>query len=205
MQKFHILTYARTNSSIVEMPLEETKSIHGGCELVYLKILMIRLRRVQNFYEWLEFKKIVEDNKEFVLKNFNLRWLLSVVDTYADCGAPVEQSSAMLVDSFFTFEKLRSGEQGLICSTKRDPPILCMPVFDGTCLSSINMGEGDDTLINYFHRVFKCLDRTPMLRDIFIVFMENAWKFDSHFSALSPYYVYIKSGYNDKVKDSSCQ
>lgn len=200
MQAFHDLTYARSDNRIIDIPINEIGRIHKGCELVFYKILMIRLRRRYNLNEWNMFRQFTDTNITFITENFSLRWLLSVVDTYADCGNDIEKSNAMLIDSFFTFEKLRAGEKGLYDFVERQKKIMCMPVFDGASLNSVNMEQGDDTLVNYFHRIFNVLETTPTLLTIYKTYMESAWKHDSHFSTLSPHYIYIKSGYDDGIR-----
>jgi hypothetical protein len=194
LARFVKLTYARTDHSIINVPLEETESIHKKCDLAFYKVLMIRLRRRNNAEEWQLFKKFTEENKSYILDNFNLRWLLSVVDTYADCGEPLEKSNAMLVDSFMTNEKLRQTEKCIFDFVEK-PADKKDFIRHIDSLYSVNLGAGDDTVNNYFKRVFDCLKETPVLYAIFLKYMEFAWENDTVFAALTPHYGYIKWGY----------
>ena len=101
---FDKFTVARKNNRICIIPLHRLhKNTH--CTFVYLKKLLIRLRRNNAAADWVAFKGTFETYADEIIPIMNGRWLVSMLDTYVDYADPIESRNAMIALSFPSYEK----------------------------------------------------------------------------------------------------
>lgn len=144
----------------VDMPSNAT-------ELVKLEVMSKNLRR--GFGGWNEFKSFVERED---LKQFNLRWLISISDSYMTNGTEMERAISGIISTFATM-----GIRTLDTITPKDVKLSSNHVrlYDG--MSSINLGHCD-TYQNYFERIDSVIRQEPFLyklwREIKSRFQQNS-------------------------------
>lgn len=75
------------------------------CLLERIKLHIIRLRRGHGG-DFTAFDTLVQQHLDFLCRNLSSRWLISILDSYADNGNEAERTAAMLAVSLFNWEKL---------------------------------------------------------------------------------------------------
>lgn len=119
--------------------------------------LMVELRNRRNVDE--NFKKFDEIIKSSIDKitDFNIRWCISVCDTYADFGTPDERRNAMMISLFVNLMKIGDsmywGQEPNICKA-------VIPTFNG--LNTIDF-RADNMILNLSARLNRLLKETPHL------------------------------------------
>jgi len=119
--------------------------------------LIVELRNYRNVDEnYDKFKRIVGDNIDEVTK-FNVRWLVSVVDTFADFGNPVVKRNAFMISLFVNIVKI-----GDTVFWNREPhgKVGVVPTFNG--LNTVDF-NGDNMLLNLSARLNRIMKETPVL------------------------------------------
>ncbi|MBX3454269.1 ATP-binding cassette domain-containing protein [Ferrovibrio sp.] len=76
-----------------------------SCLLERTKLHIIRLRRGHGD-DFAAFDALVRQHLDFLRLNLSSRWLISILDSYADGGSEVERSAAILASGLFNWEKL---------------------------------------------------------------------------------------------------
>jgi len=51
-------------------------------------------------------RQLVEGNLDLVVQQLDARWLVSICDSYADFGTPIEARNALLISSFLNWERI---------------------------------------------------------------------------------------------------
>ena len=124
---------------------------------------------------WQELRSIVEGDVEAVCRGSDTRWLVSICDTYADFGDPVERAGAMLVVLLANWEKCAWTLRNLTgAGTPRMPEAedRNAPLWDG--VASIDLlNRTYDMPRNLFGRLRRALSPAPHLQRIF---QEVAWR-----------------------------
>ncbi len=105
----------------------------------------------------------------------------------------------MLVDSFFTFEKLRYTEKCFFEFYKKEYRNDWINVFKDQ-MTSVSLHCGDDTINNFLKRVNDNIKFCPSLHKIWHKYMKCASEHDSIFSSLDRYYDYILFEYKRMEK-----
>ncbi|SJZ89397.1 protein of unknown function [Trichlorobacter thiogenes] len=133
--------------------------------------LIVNLRRgVEAEASMILFRQAVEVYIEEVCKQFDTRWLVSICDTFAEFGEPVERRNAFMVSMLAIFEKVsqtyaywRLGyPQSLAPATPLEHRKI--PLWDG--MDSFHLVHGDVT-INMFRRLENLLSETPSIEKIY--------------------------------------
>lgn len=118
---------------------------------------------------FMKFDALVKANSSDILAGFNVKWLTSICDTYADFGDESERRNALyitfivattrLADTLF---KLHDGKLNMekVMSHKQKRFLL----YDGVKTLHI---DKQDTLLNLAKRVKRNMRDTPFLYDIF--------------------------------------
>lgn len=157
-----------------------------------VKSLIALLRN--NKYEknlWEEFRNFICDNIEGICRDLDTRWLVSVCDTYVDCGDEVYSRNAMLVVQLVNFEKLWATyllmhdvkeNQDKIRQLKRNKVI---PLWDG--MYSFNINHGDMTN-NLFFRIETLMKSTPEIEAIYLEVIRRIEKRGTVLSKLNEYH-----------------
>lgn len=157
-----------------------------------LKPLIVQLRRQNNVEQnWQTFQKIIEGNLEKVCNELDTRWLISVTDTYADYGSPIEQRNALYISMIANFEKLWATNllmYDLKSNRERTDKLLnneIIPLWDG--MYSFNINRGDMTR-NLFGRLFEFQKETPVLEKILETVLQRMMENETTLANLSTYH-----------------
>ena len=175
-----------TDASDLTAKLEEVRrSFEGTSELCYFHAeLIVRIRRgIDVSTNWLAFCLLWEQECDFLCKRLNSRWLISALDTYADCGQPLQRPRALISIALFntirlseTERALFSGEthkpQGAVNLYKQDMAQL----WDG--IETYNLRRGD-MVWNMLRRIRRCLAPDPILKAIFETLLARALQSDT--------------------------
>lgn len=192
------LEYDRTDITILDISQEDL--LKTSCEFVLFKKLLIRLRRGKA-EDWLMFKSIFEKNISELLTVINSRWLLSIIDTYADCGNDLESGNALAVSNIFTLEKIYATDQIIFNKTLKSNQRRMdqLPLWDGLLTLRLNL---DDMPRNFLLRNLKILTRTPVLKKVFIELFKRAYK-NQNFSmnVIFNNSTFLRDDYNRLIKD----
>lgn len=147
---------------------------------------IVKCRRGYEMEEsWPAFKNNVEKNIERIVENWNSRWMLSIVDTYADYGTQLEQATSTLISAFFN--NMRMMDSYLMLLDKKEfndelwHNIKQEPLWDGFLTFNLRYG---DTMINLYKRMQRTIDRTPLLKSIFEELLQRAVEHTNTFSFL---------------------
>lgn len=134
--------------------------------------LVPRLRRgIETEATWRDFRRCLEEHEAELLATLNTRQLVSVCDTFADYGDPIERRNAMLAAVVVNMEKV--AQSYLLWKLDYDPGAFdtadCAPsrkvqLWDG--MNSFHTVIGDVTS-NMFARLHSLLDETPLIAAIF--------------------------------------
>ena len=128
------------------------------------------LRRGAGAEAWQDFRELVEREVEEVCRGSTTRQLISICDTYADYGGPVERRNALLISLLGNMEKV--GQSFLLWRTGYhrpfDPPASIPPrkiaLWDGMDTMHADIG---DVTNNLFARLESVLAETPALEVIY--------------------------------------
>lgn len=142
------------------------------------RTIVIAIRRIRRGEDmsrnWTKLVRVVEANLEEIATTFSARWILSICDTYADHGEPVERRNALLISVFLNMIKFADTSRlmrGPIDQAKLeelrspDRPI----VFSE--MRCIHLGASD-TLLNLSKRMTHHLAETPTLARLFRAVLE---------------------------------
>jgi len=152
---------------------EEFAGKPEACFQVVKQIVYLR-RNIDQEKSWHRFKELVETYIDLYVKHLDTRWLVSICDTYADFGTPLERSNAILISTLVNMTK--------ICETLR---VVCVdpefdlhkvktqkraPLWDG--MSTYLVKAGNMTR-NLFSRISIVVKSTPVLEKIWIRIFEK--------------------------------
>lgn len=133
-------------------------------------------------------RQLVQGNIKLVLNQLNSRWLVSICDSYADFGKPIEARNALLISTFLNWERLAASyiHWSEPSRTTRciDNPVdpKNQPLWDG--LVTVQLTRGD-TINNLLIRYAKLLENTPHLLRIWHTLLDRLKNNDSVMSALN--------------------
>ena len=125
---------------------------------------------------WLELKRLVENNTAQVCREADTRWLVSILDTYADFGDEVEKRNALLVVQIANFEKLWATNLLMYDVNENKEKLKelrrnkVIPLWDG--MYSFNINHGDMTG-NFFGRLESMLEGSPVILEIYRTIIER--------------------------------
>jgi hypothetical protein len=131
--------------------------------------LIVRCRRSRDQAAWEELRALVEADVDAFCAGTDTRWLVSVCDTYADYGEPVEQAAAMLVVLLINWEKM-AWSLRLVCGgafpAPAEPEDCLADLWDG--VTSLHLrSRGCDMPENMFRRLRHALIPVPVIARIF--------------------------------------
>lgn len=116
-----------------------------------------------------KFKGVVDENSDEILKTFNLRWLISICDTYADYGNPIEQRNSLLISLFVNLIRVSDTytltmNAGHSIEMIEKLKVQQIPLVGG--LVTLNIDK-QDTCLNLSKRMNKLLPCTPFLFEVY--------------------------------------
>lgn len=148
------------------------------CKFERLKNRIIRLRRSEfDGEDWQYFRQEVVDDIELFGRELNSRWLISIVDTFADWGSEQEQANAVLISTLVNYEKAVRTNEIVYRRTKTRAPIVdgvdyqaseknsLLELWDGIEIAAGSANE--DFFVNVLRRLARQLSKTPELRSVF--------------------------------------
>jgi hypothetical protein len=110
-----------------------------------------------------EFFMIITEKIAYMLEEFSLRDLISIVDTYADHGTDLQKAQAMMISSFFNCIKISDTFLQYIKSTEsyeRPSSNGVFHLYDG--VNSLRI-QYDDMPSVLFYRILRSLRNAPVL------------------------------------------
>ena len=117
--------------------------------------------------------------------HWNSRWLLSIVDTYAEDGkTPVERANALNITSIITHAKLLDSYLAMVNDpTFNREKFLAnrgqQPLWDGFLTVQLAY---DDVFINFGNRLKSSLEKTPNLYKLFMELFKRMQESDSAYT-----------------------
>lgn len=149
--------------------------------------LIQNLRRGEDvFKSKIIFFREIKLNSDKWLKTLDLRWLISIVDTFADHGTPIEKSNAMIISTFANLIKIADTAIQL---TRPDETKLqrlledVVYLYDGMNSTKIIR---DDMLGVLWFRISDVMEKTPILGRFFEEIKER-FKKNSQILKISQY------------------
>jgi hypothetical protein len=85
-----------------------------------VKIIVLIRRGISLEHNVKLFFRITELEIDFLLSALSTRWLLSIADTYADYGTPVQQATAAMIVLLFNTMKLTETERLIVVDNRHD-------------------------------------------------------------------------------------
>jgi hypothetical protein len=173
----HRYQVPRKDNTICDIPLGKLNR-DTKCPYVFLKKLIIRLRRTRKPEDFVAFKKLVEPNLDDFLKTLSARWVVSLLDCYVDHGDPLESRNALIAVSIVNCEKMIKTRD--LFYTKEPNPSA-----DGSVRHEF--ADGLDTFItgdadmpaNFFKRIRSKIKESPKIHKMFKLLMQRLVEGDS--------------------------
>jgi len=69
------------------------------CHKLVEHIIYLR-RDIDTEHHWAEFENLLEKYQDVLLKEYDVRWMLSILDTLVDFGTPLQKATAMTIVAF---------------------------------------------------------------------------------------------------------
>src|SRR6056300_468971 len=144
--------------------------------------------RVHNHDEIEQFNilhKAVIENLDDIIEKWNSRWMLSIIDTYADMGKSIERSNATLISHVFNSVRMFDSYLELCHNPSMDEEyfqtIKQIPLWDGFLTFNLRYGN---TMENCFARIDGCLNNTPHLKRMYEELLTRMMQADNIFATL---------------------
>lgn len=132
-------------------------------------------------------RQLVDRRLDDVLEQLDVRWLVSICDSYADHGDPVDARNALLIATFLNWERL-AATHALWADPQRHtmrvdtpPPAQNVPLWGG--MYTVHLRRGD-TVNNMLIRYARALATTPVLLAIWRALVARIRQADSVLAAL---------------------
>jgi hypothetical protein len=165
-KNFAELEFPKEDNRILEYTIEVLKE-KIKCDFILLKILMVRLRRYSDEQDFNLFKELINKNLSTILESdekfLNIRWLISILETFVDHGDEVESRNALIAITFHRNEKFFSTFLDFFnvslnsnYAHNQNRYIIGMPLNDITDLPE-----------KYFARIKNKLIETPLIYALF--------------------------------------
>jgi len=163
--------------------------------LPQLKALTVYLRRESHVIATFQcLRQLTESNLELVIDQLNARWLISICDSYADFGNPIESRNALLISSFLNWERIASSyinwSEPNRTTLRIDKPIPPKKTILWGGLQGIDLSLGDTTN-NFLIRMTRNLEPTPHLLKIWRKLLHLISENDSVLAALNHHHKHI--------------
>ena len=69
------------------------------CHKLVEHIIYLR-RDIDTEHHWTKFKNLIDEYLDVLLREYDVRWMLSILDTLVDHGAPLQKATAMTIVAF---------------------------------------------------------------------------------------------------------
>ena len=146
--------------------------------------MIVRIRRgIDVSTNWSTFSWLWEHEFAYLCETLNSRWLISALDTYADCGHSLQQARALIQIAFFNTLRLAETERALLSDNSVVQEVFAdvqkqkmRHLWDG--ISTYNLQRGD-MVWNMLARIRRCLGPDPILSAIFETLLARALQHDT--------------------------
>ena len=129
----------------------------------------------------------VEKNAEMWCEKLSLRWLISVIDTFADHGTTIERSNALIVSTFANMVKIADTS---LLLTRPDnsmlPRLLKDVVFLYDEINSLRIAK-DDMPNVLFYRISEVMKKTPVI-ELYFEEIKKRFRMHSAMLLITQYY-----------------
>lgn len=136
------------------------------CHELVVSIIHIRRNIDYDVHEQ-RFYHLLDKYKEILLKELNLRWLVSICDTIVDTGNEVDSGSAMLVSLLLNSFNIQVTLLDSLSETQPTPEELknvrCRPTWDGMISAGVIRGDMMYNMITRFNNV---VNKSPVISPI---------------------------------------
>lgn len=128
------------------------------------------IRRGEDVHaNWARLQRIMQLHLDEIATSFSARWIVSICDTYADHGSPVERGNALLISVLVNM--IRLADSGRLLRGPVQPARLTPLMGDDrpllfSGLRSLHLGQ-EDTLLNMAKRLDQQLTETPQLHRLY--------------------------------------
>jgi len=155
---------------------------------IQIHIKQLRNRRDVEVH-WPAFQVLVAENTASVLA-LSSRWLISVCDTFADYGTPVERRNALLLSMFVNMIRVADTYRYLLdpaVNRARQTELSTgqVSLYDG--LVTLHL-DRQDTCLNLSKRLVRVLEETPFFLSAYHILVKRMMQADSlllRFASLS--------------------
>jgi len=198
------ITYTHGSSNNLEAHLKALKDEFAGQSALcyeHAKIIVLLRRDFKTSENFKIFEKLWKEEKKFLLKNLNTRWLISAADTFADFSSnDTERAIAIACSCLLNTVKIQESERFITNAILNmdDPEKLKrldnyerISLFDGT--SVFKFGT-DDTLRNMRWRIDKISKLHPTGEILLEVFL-RLQKYDTVFKRTKDRHTRKKTGW----------
>lgn len=148
-----------------------------------VKTLIVRSRRqMKNKNDCSVFDRIIKENIKYICKNFDNRWKLSIIDTYADSEMLHTRTAALVITSLIHQEKIF---RTLFVNFNMFKEVFSRNhvQFMGG-IYALDLYK-DDAPIAYFIRLSRVLNDAPVIRDLYRSIVKNTPRGDTMFDFLA--------------------
>jgi len=167
--------HARMNHCLWALDKEKNpESCETSCLCLGIKRGIIMLRRNRSDKDTFKyFDTLIQQRMHFITENFNTRWMLSVLETYADAGNPIESRNAMIISAIVTWERFAQ----TILRLPDSPPKHGYPpeLWDGVL--KFGYMDSADTHKNLFRRLHILIKETPHIYVLYREIMKRMLRF----------------------------
>jgi hypothetical protein len=103
---------------VAAVAAQQPSLLPGQIDVIREIVFLRRRIDVQTHFE--RFRKLLSEGGEDLLQSFSTRWLVSIADTIADFGSPIERGNAMIIVVLANVTKLAETERRIFSSTQVD-------------------------------------------------------------------------------------
>lgn len=137
------------------------------------KKVVVAIRRIRRSEDipanWKRLRRLIELHGEEIADTFSARWIVSICDTYADHGTPIERRNGLLISLLVNMLRLADTQRLLRgpVDPARLPALMAedRPLLFSE-LRSLHLGQ-EDTLLNMAKRLDAQLVETPVLHRLY--------------------------------------
>ena len=155
------------------------------CPDILRAIVSCRVNHHDKLEQFGILRNAVKNNIDDIVEKWNSRWILSIIDTYADLGTDIEKSNATLISHIFNSIRMMESYLELCHHPKMDEQyfqdIKQLPLWDGFLTFNLRYGN---TMENCFSRVEQAVKATPILETLYTELLKRTLTNSNIFATL---------------------
>jgi len=126
-----------------------------------MKYLIVELRNRRNVKRnWRKFRKLVTKNTRYVYDDCNLRWMISICDTFVDHASGKRKSRALSISVFFAMLRFSEAVKYVSVDGIEPKNLEFKILYDGMTTFGI---DKQDTFLNLSRRIYYILREDTFL------------------------------------------